>query len=61
MTDEPEGDVWIDAPVENYGLDPKFFRVTVASYPFGINGPATATVKFNITAYIKHLIEKQRQ
>ena len=59
MTDKPEDDVWIEAPLSSAGIDPIFYGMATVSYPFGINGPAIAAVKLNLTAYIKHMIEKQ--
>jgi hypothetical protein len=52
----PYGDVWIDAPMENAGIDARFYGMGSISYPSGINGQAVATVKFNLTAYVKHMI-----
>jgi hypothetical protein len=31
--------------------------MATVSHHWGLNGPATASVKFNLTAYIRHMIE----
>jgi 2-keto-3-deoxy-L-rhamnonate aldolase RhmA len=52
-----DGDVWIDAPIQTTGVDPRFYGMATVSHHWGLNGPATASVKFNLTAYIRHMIE----
>jgi hypothetical protein len=62
MTEKPEDNVWIDAPLSSVGIDPKFYGMaTVVAHPYGQSGPAVASVKFNLTAYVKHLIERSAE
>lgn len=63
MRDQPGDDVWIDTVVSNHGIDSRFFGMATVSYPNGFagTGPAVAVVKFNLTAYVKHLIEQSKQ
>ena len=52
----PEEEIWIDCPMG--ALDSKFCGNATVSFPYGPSGPAALSVKFNLTAYIKYLIEK---
>lgn len=61
MTDENSAsDVWIDVSVQSSGHDPRFMGMASISYPYGLQGPAISTAKFNLTAYIKHMIEQSK-
>ena len=51
------GDVWITAEPGS-AMPTKYCGFTTASYPYGINGPAEARVKFNLTAYVRDMIEE---
>lgn len=55
-----DGDVWIRVNQVPVNFDYRFFGMATVSYPHGVNGPAEASVQFNLTAYVKHMIEQSK-
>ena len=56
MTD----DVWIEVNEMCEGLQPFYGHTTAMRpiFPIQANSPVTLVVKFNLTAYVRHMIEE---
>lgn len=55
-----DADVWIQIALPSAGIDSRFFGMMSVGQPYGPNGPAVGTTSFNLTAYVKHLIEQAK-
>jgi hypothetical protein len=61
LNGEPE-DIWLDAPVTSHSAaNARFFGVAQATFSCVANSRPNASVKFNLTAYLRHLIEQSKE
>lgn len=56
-----EQDIWIDVQTQSDRIDRKFYGLASVSHPYGLSGQAQMVVKFNLSAYVKHLIAEAKQ
>lgn len=55
-----EVDVWIQIALPCTGIDSRFLGMMSVGQPYGPNGPSVGTASFNLTVYVKHLIEQSK-